>query len=185
MKLISENKGFTLIETLVSINISFTAITLILTFYLFALKFSESVSRNYTDKYIQISFFNNLERTLRKSDEYSINIFNGKIIVHTSNADSIYISQDSISLNGLFSISDIKNLGISISTDTNEEIIVKNWEVISDPTSILASINSINSILFEIEKNKKNYSYQIFSLRTSVSKFKDIEKEKFRTGSYQ
>ncbi|MDP2362616.1 MAG: hypothetical protein Q8M94_02480 [Ignavibacteria bacterium] len=182
MKLVKENKGFTLIETLVSINLSFIAISLIFSFYLFAQKFSESLSRNYLDKYIQISFFNNLERTLNNSDEYFINFIEDRIIINTSNEDSIFISQDSISLNGIFEISRIENLNIRSSTDTEKDMLTWNDGILEDPASLLNQDNilestSIRTILFEIERNNKVYTYQIFSPASSISHFKDISKE--------
>lgn len=181
MKVLKKNNGFTLIETLVSINISFIAISLIISFYLFTQKFSESLSKNYTNKYIEISFFNNLERALRKSDEYFINILDDKIIIKTSNDDSIYIAQDSISLNSLFSISNIENLDISISTDIDNKILIKNCEIISDLTSLLVSKNSIksnliNSIFFEIKNKKGSFSFKIYNLNISANHFKNIKK---------
>lgn len=182
MKLAKENEGFTLIETLVSINLSFVAISLIFPFYLFAQKFSESLSRSYTDKYIQISFFHNLERTLNNSDEYFINFLQDRIIINTSNDDSIFISQDSISLNGILEISKIEKTNISISTDMEKDIISWNDGVLTDPTALLnednfLESNSIKSILFEFERNNKIYTYQIFSPSTSTSHFKNISKE--------
>jgi hypothetical protein len=179
MKLVKENKGFTLIETLVSINLSFIAISLIFSFYLFAQKFSESLYQNYTDKYIQMSFFHNLERTLNNSDEYFIKFLEDRIIIYTSYDDSIYISLDSISLNGIFEISKIERINISISTDTNKEVL--NWidGVLEDPASLLNEGNilessSIHSILFEIERNKKIYPMQILPSNASITHLKNI-----------
>lgn len=166
-------------ETLVSINLSFIAISFIFSFYLFAQKFSESLSRNYTDKYIQLNFFQNLERTLSNSDEYFINILNDRIIINTSNDDSIYISQDSISLNGIFEISKLERIDISISTDIEQDVLIWNGGVLTDPTALLNENNifesiSIHSILFEIERNKKIYSRQIFSSNASITHLKNI-----------
>lgn len=182
MTVLKNSKGFTLIETLVSINLSFIAISLIFSFYLFAQKFSESFSRNYIHKYTQISFFNNLERVLNNSDEFVINYFDEKIFITTSNEDSIFISQDSISLNNFFFISKIENLNLSISTDTNQETLTWNDGVLVDPESLLnediiLESNSVKSLLFEFERNSKNYSYQIFSSNTSISHLKNICKE--------
>lgn len=183
MKVLKNNRGFTLIETLVSINLSFIAISLIFSFYLFAQKFSESLSRNYTDKYIQMSFFYNLEKTLSNSDEYIIKFIGNKIIINTSTDDSIYISKDSISLNGIFEISKIERIDISISTDTEQDVLSWSDGVLEDPASLLnenniLESNSIHFILFEFERNKKIYTYQIFSPATSISHFTSISRER-------
>jgi len=182
MKVLKNNKGFTLIETLVSINLSFIAISLIFSFYLFSQKFSESLSRNYLDKYIQISFFNNLERTLCNSDYYVIRFVDDWIILNTNSNDSIFISKDSISLNNLFFISNIENLGISISTNTEKEVLNWNGGVLEDPESLLnkdniLESNSIHSILFKFKRNKKFYFYHYFSSNTSISNLKNLLKD--------
>ena len=179
MKILNKNNGFTLIETLVAINLSFIAISLIFSFYLFAQKFSESLSRNYTDKYIQMSFFYNLENTLSNSDEYFIKFIGNKIIINTSNDDSIFISQDSISLNGIFEISKLEKINISISTDTEQDVLSWSDGVLEDPNALLKEDNfikssSIHSIIFEIERNKKSLSYQILSSNASISHLKNI-----------
>jgi type II secretory pathway component PulJ len=179
VKGLKNNNGFTLIETLVSINLSFVAISLIFSFYLFAQKFSESISRNYTDKYIQMSFFYNLERTLSKSDEYFIKFIGNKIIINTSNGDSIYISNDSISLNGIFEISKLEKIDISISADTEQDVLSWSDGVLEDPNALLnenniLESNSIHSILFKIERNKKILSYQILSSNASITHLKNI-----------
>lgn len=179
MRVLKDNKGFTLIETLVSINLSFIAISLIFSFYLFAQKFSESLSRNYTDKYIQMSFFYNLEKTLSNSYEYFIKFTGNKIIINTSNDDSIYISQDSISLNGIYKISKIERIDISISTDMEKDVLTWSGGVLTDSNTLLnenniLESNSIHSILFEIERNKKTCSKKIFHPNASISHLKNI-----------
>ena len=126
-----------------------------------------------------MSFFNNLERTLSNCDEYFINILEGRIIICTSNDDSIYISKDSISLNGIFEISKIEKIDISISTDTEQDVLSWSDGVLEDPNALLnenniLESNSIHSILFEIERNKKILSYQIFFFFFSISHLTNI-----------
>ena len=180
----NKNKGFTLIETLVAINLSFIALTVIISFFLFAKNFSESLSRNYINKYLQISFFNNVENALRNSDNYFINIGDNKTIIKTNNEDSIYFAQDSIALNTIFFISKIEKTEISITTDTDADIVIRNGELVTNPTSLLnenkiLESNRIHSISFQIIKNKMKYSYQIFSPAVSVTHFKNLFKEEY------
>ncbi|MBE0539517.1 MAG: type II secretion system protein [Ignavibacterium sp.] len=182
MKVLKNNKGFTLIETLVSINLSFIGISLIFSFYVFTQKFSESLSRIYTDKYIQMSFIHNLEKTLNNSDKYFIIIFDDRIIINTSNYDSIFISQDSISLNGILEITNIENINFSISTDMGKYVVTWSDGVLTDPTALInedniLESNLIHSILFEFERNKRIYEYHIFSPYTSISHFNNVSKK--------
>ena len=129
-----------------------------------------------------MSFFYDLDKTLTNCDSYFIELLNKEIIIHTNNNDSIYISQDSISLNGIFSISKIENIDISITTDTNEEISIRNCEIISVPTTLLGEkkvleSNSVYSILFTIRWNKCTFSYKIFNPQTSVFCLKNLGEE--------
>lgn len=179
MKTLNKNNGFTLIETLVSINLSFIAISLIFSFYLFAQKFSESLSRNYVDKYTQFGFFNYLEKTLNNCDEYFIAFYEDKIIINTSNEDSILISPNSISINGIFELTKLDSIYISISTDTNQESLNWNSGFLDDPASLLKmstgfKSNKILSILFEIKRNNKQHSYTLYSIPSSDFKFQNI-----------
>ena len=179
MKLLNKNSGFTLIETLVAINLSFIAISLIFSFYLFAQKFSESLSRNYTDKYIQLSFFNNLEKWLNNSDGYILRLIDDRLIINTSNEDSILISPTSISINEIFELSNIDSISISISTDI-ESYLVK-WEngtlTNSNFENQTLESNKILSILFEIKRNSKKYSFEFFTSSFPTIHFKNISKQ--------
>lgn len=178
MKSLNKNNGFTLIETLVSINLSVIAISLIFSFYLFAKKFSESLSRNYMDKYVQISFFNNLEKTLNNSDEYFIKFTEDRISIITSNEDSIFISKNAISINGISELTKLDSISIGISTDLNEEMlnwkdgVLENSTLLLNENSVLES-NEIILILFEIKRNNKNCSFQYFLSPNSISRYKN------------
>lgn len=175
MKLLNKNSGFTLIETLVAINLSFIAISLIFSFYLFAQKFSESLSRNYTDKYIQISFFNNLEKTLNNSDGYILRLIDDRLIINTSNEDSILILPTSISINEIFELSNIDSISISISTDI-ESYLVK-WEngtlTNSNFENQTLKSNKIYSILFKINRSSKKYSFLLITMPNSITQFQN------------
>lgn len=179
MNVLKENRGFTLIETLVSINISLIAISLIFSFYLFAQKFSGSLSRNYTDKYAQMNFFNKLEKILENNDEYFVEIFNNKLLIITSNEDSICFTKDLISLNRIFEITKLDSINISIATETNEEITINNCEIhsgLSSSSIIDNTIKSspINSISFEILYENSKYDYKIFNYPNSINRFQNI-----------
>lgn len=179
MKSIQSNNGFTIIETLVAINISFIAITMIFSFYLFAEKFTKNFSDNYSEKFKLLSSFNLLENTLRKCDEYEIIIQKGSIDIYTSEYDSICITQYSILLNRTFLIDSPENLNISISISGQEEFLVRNNIIVTELTELSTSNNIITStvidyILFNIENNKHSMSYKIINSSISINHFNNI-----------
>lgn len=183
MKTPNKNNGFTLIETLVTINLSFITISLIFSFYLFAQKFSESLSQNYLEKYIQTSFLNALEKTLNNGDGYILRFVDDSIIINTNEEDSILISPNSISINRIFEITNLDSISISISTDI-ESYLVK-WEngtlTNSNFENQTLESNKILSILFEIVVNKKYYSFNHSPISNSTTHFINISNQYLQT----
>lgn len=171
-----KNNGFTLIETLVSINLAFIAISLVFSFYLFAKSFYESFSSNYIEKYSTTNFFYQLEKTLNNSDEYYIQLLDEKVIIHTIENDSIIITANSISLNGVINITNLENVKLRSSTDTEVEHFAWISGVLSSGNSGSTELQSqkIQSLFFEIERKKTKYSYSIYSPANSIRRFTNL-----------
>lgn len=178
--MIIDNKGFTLIETLVAINISLITISFIFSFYFFILKFSDLFANNYTDKYIQMSFFYNLNKTLKNCDECIVKLENEKFLFDMDD-DTLFITKDSISLSNVFYISKIESTDIIINTINEEKILIRNCELRSNASilpnnKIEITSQNITSIIFKIERKGKSFNYQIFLPNTSIKRFKNIKK---------
>ncbi len=172
-----KNNGFTLLETLVSINLAFIAISLVFSFYLFAKSFYESFSSNYIEKYSTTNFFYQLEKKLNNPDEYYIQFLDEKVIIYTIENDSIIITANSISLNGVINITNLENVKLRSSTDIEEEHFAWISGVLSSGNSRSTELQSqkIQSLFFEIERKKKKYSYSIYSPTNSIRRFTNLK----------
>lgn len=168
-----KNNGFTLIETLVSINLAFIAISLVFSFYLFVKSFYESFSSNYIEKYSTTNFFYQLEKTLNNSDEYYIQFLDEKVIIHTNENDSIIITADSISLNGVIYLTDLQTVKLRSSTDPKGVDFTWAGGVLSPskPRSIELQSQKIHLLSIEIERIKKKYTYVLFTPSHSINHF--------------
>lgn len=179
MNLVKNNKGFTLIETLVAINLSFLAITFIFSFYLFTKKFTETLSKNYTEKYLIQSFFSSVDKALKKPDYFEVTMQNGNLQIISNQNASFNLFKDSISLNNILSLSSLDRAGVTIFLFDNRELIIEpgteieNGEFMYEGTFPIKSY-SIKSIRFEIEKRAKKYSYEFYLPDIAIKRFENI-----------
>lgn len=179
MKHLSTNNGFTLIETLVAINLSFIAIGFIFSFYLFAQRFTETLSRNFTDKYLIQNFFNNADRMIKSANSFEIINNNGTINITTDEQDSIVISTTSMSLKSVLKITELEIPLITIVLYSGKELVLQpeitenNLSQISGTDFPLQS-SKIKCIRFEIIKKDKKYSYEYFTPAYAINRFVNI-----------
>lgn len=183
MKLLRQNNGFTLIETLVAINLSFIAIGFIFSFYLFAQRFTETLSRNFTDKYLIQNFFNKTIGMLKGADYFEIINNNGAISIVTDGLDSILISANSMSLKNILNITELEKPVITLKLFSDKELILQpeitqnNLSRINGSDYPLQS-SKIKCIRFEITKKDKMYSYEYFTPAYAINRFINIIKKK-------
>lgn len=179
MKHFKSNNGFTLIETLVAINLSFIAIGFIFSFYLFAQRFTETLSRNFTDKYLIQNFFYETDRMLKSADYFEIINNNGNINIVTDEQDSIFISVTSLSLKNILIIAELEKPVITIKLFSGKEPILQpgamenNVSQISGTDFPLQS-SKIKCILFELIKKDKKYSFVYFAPAYAINRFNNI-----------
>ena len=179
MKILKGNNGFTIIETLVAINLMFIAITFIFSFFLFAQKFTGTLSRNYTDKYIIQSLFSKIDFTLRKSDQFTVSFNNGFIHIVTNNGDSIIISKESINLSNYISVPVQENIIVRLDMFSNDRVIFENGIIADMLTSLGGNvINSIKirSIDIKLDINGRRYQYEVITPAFSVKSFTNLER---------
>jgi hypothetical protein len=115
MKVIKEHRnGFTLMELLVGINISFIVITLMVSVYLFLFKFMLSTSRNVEAKINITSGMERLVSELYKSESFELRLDGDSVSVVTDNNRQIIFEPDSISLNDICLITGVENYEINV-----------------------------------------------------------------------
>lgn len=183
MRLLRQNNGFTLIETLVAINLSFIAIGFIFSFYLFAQRFTETLSRNFTDKYLIQNFFNKTVSIIKNANYYEITEVNNAIIIITEGTDSIFISATSMSLKNILIIDDLEKAAITVQLFSDKELILQpeitqnNLSQINGSDYPLQS-SKIKCIGIEIIKKDKKYSYEYFTPSYAINRFNNIIEKK-------
>src|SRR5690606_18781831 len=156
---IKKESGFTLIETLVAINLSFIAVTMAIGFYLFILKLmtysSNNVHVNQTDNHS----LNIIQGILYKTHDFDIHLKSDSILI---NADKriIIFSKDKISVNNIYIIKEYKLNSFRIFKADQVEI---SWEKEIDGNEfaeekIGLSSNEIETFSFEFKKNNSHLS---------------------------
>ncbi len=178
MNIFFDRKGFTLIETLVAINLSFIGITMIVSLYLFVVRFTRTISDQNTNQYLYQNFFFDLEKCLGSSDNYNIENHLQYLILCTDKSDTLLIYKDSLILNGILKISefDEKSVKIYKLSDNHPLLIADEDYFLEMPESIIKS-REIMSIRFEIKTSKQNFNYEIFTRPFSVNRFANLIKE--------
>ncbi len=177
MKILKENNGFTIIETLVAINLMFITITFIFSFFVFAQNFTGTLSRNYTDKYIIQSLFSKIDLTLRKSDQFTVSFNNKFIHIVTNDVDSIIISKESINLSNYISVPVHENITVRLDMFSNDQVMFENGVITDMQTSLGGNVlNSIKirSIDIKLDINGRRYQYEVITPAFSVKRFKNL-----------
>lgn len=178
MKILYDNKGFTLVETLVAINLVLIAVTFIFSFYLFFQKFTGSLSKNYEEKYIIQSLFSKIDLTLRKSDFYTVSWNDNNILIVTENGDSVIITNESISLSNYITVQGSENITLEVILFSNDRVKFESGALTEKPLCIdESSIISykIRSIDVRVKLNGKEYAYEIITPAFSNKRFNNVE----------
>ncbi|QQS36967.1 MAG: hypothetical protein IPM56_03150 [Ignavibacteriales bacterium] len=178
MKFIVETKGFTLIETLVAINLSFIGLTFVVSFYLFVLKFTQTISEHNTNLFIYQNFFFELEKCIECSDAFRIESHPQYALLSTTNSDTLIIYKDSLILNGILKLSDIDGCIASIfNYNIDSPIQLSGNNSSYESHHFTASSKEIRSIHFQIKTTQQFFSYEIFVRAFSANRFIDLVKE--------
>jgi|GEM_PF-5262569 len=177
MKVIKNKHGFTLIEILVAINISAISISLIISFYLFTVKFLNESLFKYENNWRYQNFFYLLGRTLRKSTTYNFRVDNGSLLLSTSNQDSLFINSSSISLNYIYELKKLTDISIVILINNQTEFKFVNGKTIVNNVQSYTTDNTFKFDEIDILVSNKsgNFPFRFLTPQLSVSKFKDID----------
>lgn len=179
MKSLKQDKGFTVIETLVAVNLMFISVTFIFSFSLFIQKFTGTLSGNFTDKYIMQSLFSKIDLTLRKSDQFIVSLNNDMIFIITDSEDSVIISKESISLTNYNTVSALDDITCQFNLFSNDRIVFENGTIIEKAANITENAiqsSEIKSIEIRVEINGKKNTYEIITPAFSVKRFTNLEK---------
>jgi Tfp pilus assembly protein PilW len=170
MKHLKQDDGFTLIEILVSINVAFILITLIVSVYLFTTNFIGSTIRKVEKDDEAYNYLNYLDVKLRKNGIFSLTREKDAIYFSFNNRDTLFVyakkERD-------FVFNELQKIKVRINTTTGEAI-----EYSSETERLLNGVISTNSsdiknitMLFTF----KNRDYRFFysPMPTSTIRFKN------------
>lgn len=162
MKTIKNVEGFTLIEMLVVINLSFLIVGAIVSFYMLTDKYIIGLTKRYEEKQTTYDFYYKLDEMLNKSDDYFFvsNETNSALICEN---DTVLFTENSITSRRLSAINDILTSKLRINLTSGDSIIVINGRIEDNlmyaSTGEISS-DSIRSIQLSIKK-KNTLDYEI------------------------
>ncbi|MBN2571425.1 MAG: hypothetical protein JXA68_04800 [Ignavibacteriales bacterium] len=170
--------GFTLIETIVGINLSFLLLTSLISFYLFISKYVASTTRNFEDKQIINEFFVRLNDALKKSDEFFYVNEHGSNFLLFNQHDTITFNKESLDIKKIYKINKIDSYEIIFKLFSGEQNKIKgnaeNDFIYSSLRDSKLKNSEIVSISFSIVKNKKEYQYFFYNKKIANKNFQNI-----------
>lgn len=175
MKL-SDNKGFTLVEILVAINLAFITITLILSFYLFSSRFFFSTVKKMEESSHVNSFMINFERLLEKSESYEFLVQNDSAYFIFDDSRRIVFSSGGISLYRDRIIAPPDKYFLSITGDSLSSVSSDNGKIsyegsIGDGSGIRLISGKIRNIRLRITTLRGAYELNYSPAEISSEKF--------------
>jgi len=175
MKFIKEENGFTLVELLVVINLSFLVLSFVVSFYLLMNKYFVGTTKKFEEKHTTYDFLYKLEELTNKTEHYSMEI-QENVVRFIINQDTVVFSNDKMTSNRFMSFDKISNYELKISTLLGKEIIMNEGKllepILSGEKKVIVS-DSINSIALSFEKGQK-YQCQIYNNPVPYSRFRNL-----------
>lgn len=175
MNIIDNQKGFTLVEMLVVINISFLIITAVVSLYLLANKYFFSTTKRFEEKEATLNFISKLEDSIQKADRFTV-IVNQDSLQICSYKDTILFSKDKLRSKIIPSLDNIKSFGYKLSFSSGKEFVAVNDNsplTYAGNQKYFFSSDSIISVFISIERDKK-YSSVIYNNPTPYKLFRNL-----------
>jgi hypothetical protein len=175
MKFINQEKGFTLIETLVVINLSFFVITMIVSFYLLTNKYFVGTTRTFEEKHAAFDFLFKLEEMLNKSDHYSLAMKENTVQL-INNGDTTLFSGDKIAGHRMSNVEGITKYEFRIKFLSGRILTVDNVNIgktFNPGANKVFISDSIESLEFMIEKGKM-YNCNIYNKSIPANRFRNL-----------
>jgi hypothetical protein len=173
MKLIKNDDGFTLIEILVTINLTVIAVTFIVSFYLFASKFINAATTKFERDQKTAQFTYNLQNFISKSNGFNILINQKTVLLTLENGKKIIFADSIISLDDYYKLTKVHQFGFSILLESGETILVNsNPPDSTEENNIIAG--QITNMKISIICNGKEYDVLYNKPMISTLRFTNI-----------
>lgn len=171
----SNESGFTLVEMIVLVNLSFMIITAVVSLYLLTNKYFLGATRRFEEKETTLDFLYKLEEHLKKTDHYSFVVISDSLQI-ISVRDKINFQKDKITSHILPTITNIDSMETRLSFLSGNEIIVsdeKTKEWINPGETVIYSSDSITAISLLIRRGKE-YRTTIYNNLTPYKLFRNM-----------
>lgn len=113
----SNENGFTIIEVIVAINLSFLVMTFIVSFFLFTFRLTSSIQKKIEMNHDFNNILFRLEERLRRADEFYLHPSEGNLLLIIDKRDSITFSDSLLNFSNIFVIDSFEKLETEIITD--------------------------------------------------------------------
>lgn len=173
-------EGFTLIEILVGINLSFILVTLLISFYLFSVKFTSTTTTKLNEKQNISNFLFLFNERLKKSEEYYFVQKNKEELFILDDRDTVSFNKSSFTIKNLFKINYIEKYLMTIELLSGERLSFLNGE------RVLGALNSkldnsipsskIHNVEISFSVHNKNYHLIAVNYLQECKGFKNISR---------
>ena len=175
MKFFKSDNGFTLIETLVSINLIVLVTSLVILFYLVSAKFISSVSNNFQESQNLFELMNKLEEVQQKSRFYNVYLLSDSLLVNFDNNKYFLLKSDTLDLDNNLVIYDISEPTIEFGRRNGNKTIYRCESSGINQNEIQSfSSDDIKYFLISFLKDNNKYDFTFYNTRESIKEFQNI-----------
>lgn len=168
--------GFTLIEVLVAINLSFFVLTLAVSFYLFAAKFINSFNDRFEKNEASYEFINQLDGILKESNGFQI------IVRESTNFDFLGLPKEIIfnkvfTLGEIYGLANIESYKFNLITDDNINYFISrtdSFDTGNFPDNFSVYSQEVRNFELRFVQNGKSYNYKYQNPSYSAARFINI-----------
>lgn len=157
---LKRSEGFTLVEVLVGISLSFFVISIIIAFFLLVMRITSASTKQLAEKKDIILFIEKLNGYLNKSDHFDVEFERSNLLI-SSGEGKIMADSKGISINNTFSLDSTVTYNFELTDKKFRKIILESGKEISTAAmsdhKMLLSSAMIESIKLTIYKNQKEY----------------------------
>lgn len=180
-KFVSDEKGFTLMELLIGINLAFIVLAILFSVYLFLYKFTFSASRTIEKKEEAISLLHRLEESVQKKHEFNFTtLSDGSTLILFGVTDSVLISSHTVSMRNYLTISGIDSVTLKIKPKSEELLTLLGYEARNEtrivPAKNAYSNSDLNYFLFSFTQQKKHFEIRCDVPEIAQCNFRNVEK---------
>ena len=170
--------GFTLMEILVTINVSLILISMGVAFYLFALKFVGMTTKRLQERNNICTVLYNVKQKLQRSENFKFVGEGYKKYLILDEQDTIEIKNNALALIDLYKIEEIANIETKIVLADNDELVIENGKIIQQPMqfSLEEGIHNydIAAVKILVEKNEHKYQMEYYNNYQAIKRFNNI-----------